>query len=146
MREQTETTQTPRLFYSKATDEDFIHQLTGLLDKHNENIKESVDNIAASIAALTAAILGRECRQGLLRLLLHLCLVLLLHHLVHPVPDIDVMLPVDEEFEHLQPPECLGQQDPLRPLHRHPTRHSRASLYAPSKAYNGNAVACSLSL
>jgi hypothetical protein len=68
-----------RLFYSKATGEDFIRQLTGLMDKNsdnlgtmleknNEDLKDSIersmqtlsDNITASIAVLTAAILGRE--------------------------------------------------------------------------------------
>lgn len=54
----------PRLFYSKGTGEEFIRQFNEILTKRDDNVKqailESTHAITESIAALTAAILGRE--------------------------------------------------------------------------------------
>src|SRR5579862_2871304 len=50
----------PRVFYSKTSAEDFINHFSEMLDKRDDDVKSAIQTLSDNIAALTAAILGRD--------------------------------------------------------------------------------------
>lgn len=101
----------PRLFYSKNTAEEFSRQLNEIFDstrqQHTE-VKEAIESgfttLNESIAALTAAILGRERSPT--------PTVIPNTPVPRSMPDIDVTPPPEEEEPRLERPEPGNPRDP----------------------------------
>ncbi|TMI78296.1 MAG: hypothetical protein E6H10_17355 [Bacteroidetes bacterium] len=111
----------PRLFYSKNTAEEFSRQLNDIFDstrqQHTE-VKEAIESgfttLNESIAALTAAILGRERSPT--------PTVIPNTPVPRSMPDIDVTPPPEEEEPRLERPEPGNPRDPrYMPSQKHTT-------------------------